>query len=128
MKYIQSFYNYPVTFSSIDKGIPAKNADGELRNIAEITEKELEILQNKEPLFRSLVERKKYRVLNKLPESYRPAAVLVNEARAEAEAAKAELEALKAQVASQTAEPAENKEEKSEVKPAANSKKKTSKK
>lgn len=96
MKYVQSFYQYAVVYSSIGKGVPAANADGELRNIAEFTEKELEILQNSEPLFRQLVSQKKYRILNKIPESYRPAAQLVNEARAEAEKAKQELEELKA--------------------------------
>lgn len=97
MLYIQSFYQYPVTFSSIGKGVPAVNADGDYRNIAEITEEEFEKLQNKEPMFRELVNNKKYRVLKKLPDSYKPAATLVNEARAEADRLKAELEALKAE-------------------------------
>lgn len=104
MKYIQSFYQYAVTFSSIGKSVPAKDADGDLRNIAAFEDKEVETLEKSEPMFRQLVEQKKYRVLNKLPESYKPAAILVNEARqaeaeakAEAEAAKAELEALKAE-------------------------------
>ena len=96
MLYIQSFYQYPVTFSSIGKGVPAVNADGDYRNIAEITEEEFEKLQNKEPMFRELVNNKKYRVLKKLPDSYKPAATLVNEARAEADRLKAELEAIKA--------------------------------
>ena len=99
MKYIQSFYNYAVTFSSIEKAVPAKNADGELRNIAQISDEELAKLENCEPLFRKLVELKKYRVLNKLPESYKPASTLVNEARAEAEDAKKENEELKAKIA-----------------------------
>lgn len=99
MKYIQSFYNYAVTFSSIAKGVPAKNAEGDLRNIVEVTEAELEKLKSNEPLFRKLVDQKKYRVLDKLPESYKPAATLVNEARAQAEEAKKEVESLKAQLA-----------------------------
>lgn len=96
MKYIQSFYQYPVTFSSIGKTIPARAATGELRNLAEVTEKELETLESSEPMFRSLVNNKKYRVLNKMPESYKPAAAQINEARAENEELKkriAELEA-----------------------------------
>lgn len=98
MKYIQSFYQYPVTFSSIGKTMPARAATGDMRNIAEVTDEELETLQNAEPLFRSLVNQKKYRVLNKIPESYKPAAQQINEARAEAEALRtriAELEAGK---------------------------------
>jgi len=101
MKYIQSFYQYPVTYSSINKTLPSKDAEGDLRNLAEVTESELEKLEKQEPLFRSLVRTKKYRVLNHMPESYKPAATAINEARAEAEAAKAELAALKAQIASQ---------------------------
>lgn len=110
MKYIQSFYTYPVTFSSIGKGIPCTDADGDMKNIAEVTEKELETLERCEPLFRDLVNKKKYRVLNKLPEAYKPAATQINEAREEAEAAKAEaaaakaeLEALKAKASETTA-------------------------
>lgn len=98
MKYIQSFYQYPVTFSSIGKTVPAKDADGELRNIAEFEDKEIEVLTNKEPLFRDLVNRKKYRVLDHLPNSYRAASTLVNEANERAAKAEAELAALKAQL------------------------------
>lgn len=103
-KYIQSFHNYPVTFSSIGKGIPSKDAEGELRNIVELSDAEYEKLEKSEPYFRALLNKKKYRVLSKLPESYKPAATQVNEALAEAAKAKeelakaqAELEALKAQ-------------------------------
>ena len=56
MKYIQSFYQYPVTFSSIGKTIPARSAQGEMKNLAEITEAELEKLQNREPFFSSLLQ------------------------------------------------------------------------
>jgi hypothetical protein len=98
MKYIQSFYPYAIWFSSIDKGVPAANADGDMRNIAEVTEAELEKLQNSEPMFRRLISDKKYRVLNKLPDSYRPAATLVNEARERADAAEKELAELKAKL------------------------------
>ena len=96
MKYVQSFYQYPVLFSSIGKAIPAKDADGELRNIAEIEDEELETLERSDPMFNALVSEKKYRVLKKLPDSYKPSSQLLNEAREEAEKAKQELAALKA--------------------------------
>lgn len=99
MKYIQSFYQYPVTFSSIGKTIAARNAVGEMKNIVEIDEKELEKLQNKEPLFRELLNNKKIRILNKIPASYVPAAQQVNAAHAEADKYKSENEALKARIA-----------------------------
>lgn len=99
MKYIQSFHQYPVTFSTVDITIPAKNAQGESRNICEVSEEKLEKLQNGEPLFRALVNKKRYRILNKMPESYKPAARQINEALAEAEKAKKELEAAKAELA-----------------------------
>lgn len=99
MKYIQSFHQYPVTFSTVAVTVPAKNADGETRNICEVSEEVLEKLQNGEPLFRALVNKKKYRILNKMPESYKPAARQINEVLAEAEKAKAELEAAKAELA-----------------------------
>ena len=98
MKYIQSFYQYPVTFSSIVKTIPARLAQGDMRNIAEVTEKELEKLQNCEPRFRELVNQKKYRVLNHIPASYVPAAEQINQAHAEAEKLRKENEALKARL------------------------------
>jgi chromosome segregation ATPase len=130
MKYLQSFYTYPVTFASIGKGIPAADADGDLKNIAELSEKEIETLERCEPLYRELIAQKKYRVLNKLPESYKPAATQINEAReeadtakAEAAQAKAELEALKAQVESQKA----GSETKTPAKKSGSSKKSTSK-
>lgn len=99
MKYIQSFHQYPVTFSTVDITIPAKNAQGESRNICEISEEKLEKLQNGEPLFRALVNKKRYRILNKMPESYKPAARQINEALAEVEKTKKELEAAKAELA-----------------------------
>lgn len=97
MKYIQSFYQYPVTFSSIGKTIPARNAVGEMKNIAEFTEKELERLQNCEPFFRELLDKKKLRVLNHIPASYVPPAQQVNNAKAEADKAKAEADYLREQ-------------------------------
>lgn len=97
-KYIQSFYQYPVTFSSIGKTMPARLASGEMKNLAEVSDAEYEKLQNAEPFFRELVEKKKYRVLNKIPASYVPAAVQVNEAKAEAESLKNENEILKAKL------------------------------
>jgi multidrug efflux pump subunit AcrA (membrane-fusion protein) len=111
MKYIQSFHQYPVTFSTVAVTIPAKNADGETRNICEVSEEILEKLQNGEPLFRALVNKKKYRILNKMPESYKPAARQINEALAEAKAAKAELEAAKAELAKLKGESTGNSDE-----------------
>lgn len=99
MKYIQSFYQYPVTFSSIGKTIPARSAQGEMKNIAEVSEKELEKLNNAEPFFRELVNKKKVRVLNHLPASYVPPAQRINEAQDEAAKYKTENEALKARIA-----------------------------
>ena len=97
MKYVQSFYQYPVTFSSIGKTFPAKNAVGEQRNLAEVTDRELEKLQNAEPFFRELVDTKKYRILNHMPESYKSSAARINEANDEIARLKAENERLKAQ-------------------------------
>lgn len=139
MKYIQSFYQYPVTFSSIGKTIPARSAQGEMRNIAEVTEKELEKLQNSEPFFRELVNKKKVRVLNHIPDSYVPPAQRINEANAEADKFKSENEALKARIAElegkKTSAPAEESTENSESEiiedseaPAKQTKKSTSKK
>lgn len=112
MKYIQSFYQYPVTFSSIGKTIAARNAVGEMKNIVEIDEKELEKLQNKEPLFRELLNNKKIRILNKIPASYVPAAQQVNAAHAEADKYKSENEALKARIAELEAQQAGKTDEK----------------
>lgn len=96
MKYVQSFYQYPVHYSSIGKGIPSKDADGELRNIAALEDSELDTLQRCEPMFRSLVNIKKYRILNKLPDSYKPSATLLNEAEEENARLRAELAAMQA--------------------------------
>ncbi len=102
-KYIQSFWQYPVTFSSIAKTIPARGAKGEMRNIAEVTDREYEILQNREPYFRELVDKKKFRVLNRLPESYIPPAQRINEAQDKAERLAKENEELKARLAEKEA-------------------------
>lgn len=99
MKYIQSFYQYPVTFSSIGKTIPARSAQGELRNLAEFTDAEIEKLQNREPFFRELVDKKKIRVLNHMPESYKTSASRINEANDEIARLKVENEKLRAQAA-----------------------------
>lgn len=96
--YIQSYYQYPVTFSSIGKTIPARSAQGELRNVAEFTEKEIDTLKKREPLFRELVDKKKIRVLDHLPSSYVPPAQRINEANDEAEKLRKENEALKARL------------------------------
>ena len=125
MKYLQSFYTYPVTFSSIGKGIPSADADGELRNIAELSEKEIETLERCEPFYRELIAQKKYRVLNKLPESYKPAATQINEAREEAENARAEAEAAKAELEELKAK-AEKAKTESSSKTSETSKRKTS--
>ena len=104
-KYIQSFYNYPVIFSSIGKGVPARDADGPMRNVVEITDAEYSVLERREPIFRAMVRDRKYRVLDYMPDSAKPDAERINEAKQEAKAAKevkAELakenEALKAQI------------------------------
>lgn len=97
--YIQSYYQYPVTFSSIGKTIPARSAQGELRNVAEFTEKEIDILKKREPFFRELVDKKKIRVLDHLPSSYVPPAQRINEANDEAEKLRKELEAANAKIA-----------------------------
>ncbi len=110
MKYLQSFYQYPVTFSSIGKTIPARSAVGEMKNIAEVSESELAKLEAKEPFFRELVSKKKLRILNKIPESYIPAAQQINKAHEEADQLKAENEALKAKLAALEANENENKE------------------
>lgn len=98
MKFIQSFYQYPVTFSSIGKTIPARNAVGEMKNLVEISEKELEKIQNNEPFFRELLDKKKIRVINKMPASYVPPAQRINQAEDEAERLRKELEAAKARI------------------------------
>lgn len=97
--YIQSYYQYPVTFSSIGKTIPARSAQGELRNVAEFTKKEIDTLKKREPFFRELVDKKKIRVLDHLPSSYVPPAQRINEANDEAEKLRQENEALKAKLA-----------------------------
>lgn len=134
MKYVQSFYNYVVTFSSIGKSFPAKDADGPLRNVVEITDEEYKTLMRKEPIFRSLVDRRKYRVLDYMPDSAKPEATRINEAKAEAMAAKAENasladenERLKARIA-ELEKLAQAKPEKTEAAPAKQAAKPTKKK
>lgn len=97
MKYIQSFYQYPVTFSSIAKTIPARAAAGDLKNLCEVTEAELDNLQRKEPFFRELVAKKKIRILNHMPEHYKTSATRINEAQDEIARLKAENEKLRAE-------------------------------
>ena len=116
MKYIQSFYQYPVTFSSIGKTFPARNAVGDQKNLAEVTEKELEKLKNCEPFFRELVNTKKYRVLDRMPESYKSSAARINEANDEIARLKAENDRLRAQA--KVAEATEADEEPEEDAPA----------
>lgn len=111
MKYIQSFYQYPVTFSSIGKTIAARNAVGEMKNIVEISEKELEKLKNSEPFFRELLNKKKIRILDKVPASYVPPAQQINQAHDEAEKYKNENEALRARIAELEAKAAEKTKE-----------------
>ena len=104
--YIQSYYQYPVTFSSIGKTIPARSAQGELRNVAEFTEKEIDTLKKREPFFRELVDKKKIRVLDHLPSSYVPPAQRINEANDEADKLRKELEEAKAKIAALEADKA----------------------
>jgi hypothetical protein len=105
MKYIQSFYQYPVTLSSIGKTIPSRSAQGPLKNLMEIEDKELERVENCEPYFRELVNQKKIRVLNHMPESYVSSAQRINEAQDEIARLKAENEALKAKAGKPAKEP-----------------------
>ena len=107
MKYIQSFYQYPVTFSSIGKTIAARNAVGEMKNIVEISEKELEKLKNSEPFFRELLNKKKIRILDKVPNSYVPPAQQINKAHDEAAKAKSEAENLRKELEAAKAKIAE---------------------
>ena len=112
MKYIQSFYQYPVTFSSIAKTIPARNASGDMKNLCEVTEAQLDNLQRKEPFFRELVSKKKIRVLDHMPESYKTSAARINEANDEIARLKAENEKLRAQAeTTKDTEPAQEAEE-----------------
>ena len=101
MKYIQSFYQYPVTLSSIGKTIPARSAQGPMKNLMEIEDRELERVQQSEPFFRELVSLKKLRVLNHMPDAYVSSAQRINEAQDEIARLKAENEALKAQAAAE---------------------------
>lgn len=114
MKYIQSFYQYPVTFSSIAKTIPARNAAGDMRNLCEVTEAQLDNLQRKEPFFRELVSKKKIRVLDHMPESYKTSAARINEANDEIARLKAENEKLRAKAEAPEKEPAPAEEEDAE--------------
>lgn len=130
--YIQSFYQYPVTFSSIGKTIPARSAQGEMKNIAEVSEKELERLRNSEPFFRELENKKKIRVLNHIPDSYVPPAQQINAAHEESDKLRAENEALKARLAALEGAKATTEKnsvtEADEEKPAEEPKKKTTSK
>ena len=111
MKFVQSFWSYPVTYSSCGVTIPAVDADGELRNIVAVEDDKIAVLENKEPYFRKLVDQKKYRVLNHLPESYKASSVLVNEANERAKKAEAELAEMKAKTESTEEDPAAKKAE-----------------
>ena len=99
MKYVQSFYQYPVTFSSTGITIPAKNAVGEMKNICAVEEKQLTKMENCEPMFRELMSKHKYRILNKIPTSYVPPAERINQATTEADRLRKELEETKAKLA-----------------------------
>ena len=103
-KYIQSFYQYPVTFSSTGITVPARGAQGPMKNIAEVSDKEYERMMNAEPLLRELINKQKYRVLNHIPASYIPANEQVNKAKAEAEELRKKNEELQAKLAAATAE------------------------
>lgn len=98
-KYIQSFYPYPLTFSSVGRTLPCRNASGELKNIAEFSESELEKLKNREPLFRELLKKKKIRILNQIPPSYVPPSAQINAANKKADALQTENAALRVRIA-----------------------------
>ena len=66
-----------------------------MKNIVEISEKELEKLKNSEPFFRELLNKKKIRILDKVPNSYVPPAQQINKAQDEAAQAKAEADRLR---------------------------------
>lgn len=126
MKYLQSFYQYPITLSSTGVIIPARSAQGDLKNICEVTEAQLDRIQNAEPFFRELVSKKKIRILNHLPESYKTSATRINEANDEIARLKEENEKLRAQAKAPAEEPV--KEEAAEEEPKATTKKTTSSK
>lgn len=84
MAYIQSFYQYPITFSNVGVTIPCLKASGQLRNIIEVSDEQVSLLKEKEPLFNTLLARKKIRVLDKLPASYVPANQQINDAHKKA--------------------------------------------
>jgi hypothetical protein len=128
MKYIQSFYQYPVTFSSIAKTIPARNAAGDMKNLCEITEAQLDNLQRKEPFFRELVAKKKIRILDHMPESYKTSAARINEANDEIARLRAENEKLKAQAPAAEPKKEEPAKEEAAEEPKAPTKKTTSSK
>ena len=128
MKYIQCFYQYPVTFSSIGKTFPAAKAVGEMRNLAEVSDKEFEKLMNSEPFFRELVNNKKYRVLNKMPEGYKPSAQVINEAHDEINRLKEELAKERAKKTEVTQEEVIEKNSEEPEKPATTAKKTSSSK
>lgn len=128
MKYIQSFYQYPVTFSSIAKTIPARNAAGDMKNLCEITEAQLDNLQRKEPFFRELVAKKKIRILDHMPESYKTSAARINEANDEIARLRAENEKLKAQAPAAEPKKEETAKEEAAEEPKAPTKKTTSSK
>ena len=128
MKYVQSFYQYPVTFSSIAKTIPARNAAGDMKNLCEITEAQLDNLQRKEPFFRELVAKKKIRILDHMPESYKTSAARINEANDEIARLRAENEKLKAQAPAAEPEKEEPAKEEAAEEPKAPTKKTTSSK
>lgn len=122
MKYVQSFYQYPVMYSSIGKGVPAKDADGELRNIVELEDAELETLERSEPMFVALVSEKKYRVLNKLPESYKPSSQRLNEANEEIDRLRQKLAAREAAGGTKKSEGSKKSREQKNLDPVADNK------
>lgn len=105
--FIQTFYQYPVTFSSIGKTIPAHAAQEENLVLTEVTDRELSKLRNSEPFFRELESKKKIRVLNHMPDRYKSSASRINEAQDEIARLKAENEKLRSQSAEEKAEESE---------------------
>lgn len=102
--YVQSFYGYPIFVSEIKKGIPSRTASGPMGNIAEFTAEEVDKIKAV-PMLAALIRKGKLRILENLPESAKPAAAKLNEAKAEAADARkaaadlaAEIERLKAEI------------------------------
>jgi len=85
-------------------------------------------LQRKEPFFRELVAKKKIRILDHMPESYKTSAARINEANDEIARLRAENEKLKAQAPAAEPKKEEPAKEEAAEEPKAPTKKTTSSK